>query len=229
MTVVLLKTHIWNEYIENFCIKIFDETFPDIDFFILMVSDTNVVINEKLQPFFIFIHEDEIKNLYSIGFFNIWLSNHWILMWFFQNYKKYDYYWTVEYDVRIKGDSRKIWNYYSNIDFLYPRGNVHNPKADYFNYYEGNKLKFEDKRTGFLQLARYSIKLLNYLNECFLEENGQDELIIFSLVKRGNFTLSNFFLGSLIKGKWCADSNSSKYNKKIYNNIKCLSIFHPIK
>ena len=107
--VVLMKTHIWNESIENFALKIYNETINyNIDFFVLM-HDENDTIYELIQSDFIkkvtlTFKEDDIKKIYPIGFFTMWISNHWILMWFFLKYREiYNFYWSVEYDVRISG------------------------------------------------------------------------------------------------------------------------------
>ncbi len=49
------------------------------------------------------------------------MSNHWILMWFFKKFQNYNYYWSMEYDVRISGNSCILWNYDGEEDFLFPR------------------------------------------------------------------------------------------------------------
>ena len=239
--VVLLKTHVWNDDLEKFATKIYNEaTLSNVDFFILMHDETNslTVQNDILKKVIIKFTEADIKNIYQVGFYSMWLSNHWILMYFYQKYKDiYQYFWSIEYDVRISGDSSQIWKHNSNCDFLYVRGNYLNQNNYYRNHYVGDKLASHQKYYGFLQLARYSNVALAYLNDCYVGgENGQDELITFSLLNRGKFTGSKTYLQSLIKGTWTWESKYVDYNKKIYNKHELnpdpngsVYIFHPVK
>jgi hypothetical protein len=181
--------------------------------------------------------EEEIKSIYTVGFFSMWLSNHWILMWFYRQFKqKYKYFWSTEYDVRISGDSSKIWKHESTNDFLYTLGNYRNINNKYNDHYVGGKLSELEKYHGYLQLARYSNSALEYLNKCFEEgENGQDELIIFSLLNRAKFVGSKKFLQTLIRGTWTWQDSYSASNRKIYEQMenpiyrKHTHIFHPVK
>ena len=241
--VVLLKTHVWNDKIEVFAKKIMKESLgKNMDFFVLMHNDSNIfglVKDSLLKNNILKFTENEIKNIYPTGFYDMWLSNHWILMWFFKNNKKYDYYWCFEYDVRIVGDSSIIWCYSNNDDFLYTRGNYHLETNKYFNHYCGKLIKNENKLQGSLQIARYSKKFLEYLDKCFeTGENGQDELIIYSLLNHGNFTKSSEFLSSLVKGTWTWDTACATKNRMLYERLeKMISdmpkntvyVMHPVK
>ena len=232
-TVVLMKTCTWSLNIEEFAKKIYNDTrMSKIDFFILMHGDSQVN-DDSLKDIIIKFTEEEIKGIYQVGFFSMWLSNHWILMWFYRKFNNYKYYWSFEYDVRISGNSNLIWNYNGSYDLLYPRGNYRNTNNKYKECYIGGKLTPLQKFYGYLQISRYSNRALKYLDKCFEEgENGQDELIIFSLLNRGGFTGSKIFLRSLVKGIWTWESMYSDYNKSLYNkanSVNQLSIFHPVK
>jgi len=240
--VVLMKTHVWTEDLENYALKIYYETKKNnIDYFILMhCRDDKPYDQVKSNIIKKIIHkltDEDIKSLYPVGFYNMWLSNHWLLMWFYKQYgQNYDYVWTTEYDVRISGDSSKIWNCELTYDFMYPLGNYRNPKNKYNSYYVGDKLTEPEKYHGYLQLSRYSNKFLAYLHDCFvLGENGQDELIIFSLANRGKFTKSSKFLQSIIGGMWTWQDVYSCYNRRLYMQLEAtghperLAIFHPVK
>lgn len=242
-TVILFKTHLWNESIEDFAIKIYEDIMfskmdNTYDFFILMHSENNLysfIKSETIKSITKCFTENTIKNLYTSGFYTMWLSNHWILMWFFKNFGNiYDYFWSIEYDVRISGNSFKIWSHNSTHDFLYVMGNHLNFNNKFRNYYVGNKLSAIQKYYGFLQLARYSKAALKYLDSCFeMGENGQDELITFSLLNRGNFLGSKKFLIKLVRGKWTWDHQYAQSNKNLYdqcelNNHHDIFIFHPV-
>ncbi|AYV85678.1 MAG: hypothetical protein Satyrvirus30_3 [Satyrvirus sp.] len=248
--VVLMKTHIWSIDIEKFATKILEETIPHgIDFYILMHAENdnilNMVKNDKIKNIILRFTELEIKKIYKVGFFSMWMSNHWTTMWFFKQFKdKYKYFWTFEYDVRICGNSCLLWKHNSECDLLFTLGNYKNASHKYRFCYIGNKLSESQKYYGFLQIARYSNAALQYLDKCFAEgENGQDELIIFSLLNRGGFSSSKKFLRSILKGIWTWQDTYSEYNRILYENTekklkqissstdpsKYLCIFHPIK
>lgn len=239
--VVLFKTHVWNNEIEVFVEKLLSETkSTNIDFFVLMHAETdiyyNLIKNDAIKKITMKFNEGTIRSVYNnVGFYSMWLSNHWILMWFFKQFNKYDYYWTIEYDVRIVGDSNVIWTDSSDHDFIHPHDYTHNPKFSWINHYIGGKLKMNERFHGYLQLARYSKKFLEYLDSCYQSgENGQDELITFSLAVRGKFTMTNHPLKPLIRGKWTWQNQYSFINKKIYNkllmrNLNRISILHPVK
>lgn len=242
---VIIKTHIWSDHLEKYCIKIYHETKDcNIDLYILMHDENDTLFSkikdDNLKKNTLIVNEKTIKNIYSIGFYSMWLSNHWLMMWFYQKFKdKYDYIWSMEHDVRITGTSSKIWLHSTNEDFLYVTGNCILYENMNRKYYIGGKLSDNQKYQGFLQLSRYSANFLNHMNKCFNEgENGQDELIIFSLARRDNFSYSCKFLSKLVRGVWSwqkkyAHKNWLEYkqleNYNKNNNNKYLAIFHPIK
>ena len=243
-TVVLLKTHVWTDNLENYATKIKNETIAHgIDFYILMHCENDALLkkikNQDLKPYILTFTEADIKKIYSKGFYSMWLSNHWILMWFYKRFgDKYKYFWSMEYDVRISGNSSKLWTYTGAEDFIYPIDYFRDPTWAWRNHYVGNKLADDQKYYGYLQLARYSNKFLEYLDQCFeAGENGQDELIMFSLFKRGKFSGSKKLLNKLIKNSWSVASTDSDKHKKLLEESDSESerdknhirIFHPIK
>jgi flagellar basal body-associated protein FliL len=263
---VLFKTHVWNDNMEEFVKKIKNEimtststlnhTNPSrIDFYILMHSDDltlpKKIKDSDLNKYVLVFKESDIKKIYKQGFFSMWLSNHWILMWFFKQFKdKYQYYWSIEYDVRISGNSSKIWNYSGTEDFIYPFDPFKDPEWTWKNHYVSGSTEIipnepltdDTKWYGYLQLARYSKKFLEYLDKHYnAGENGQDELITFSLFKRGcsefGLTGSKNLLYDLIKNSWSVFNSDSDKHKKILEesdskyqtNPNQLLISHPIK
>lgn len=240
---VILKTHIWNEDLERFAIKIKNESTQNgLDFYLLMQCESeanfNSIRDDELKKHVLKFTEAEIKQMYSRGFYSMWLSNHWIMMWFYQTHNKYKYIWSIEYDVRISGDSSKLWRYRGTEDFLYPIVPFQDPNWAYKNHYVGGVLIDKTKYYGYLQLARYSDTFLNYLHEHFSKgENGQDEMMIFSLFKRGKFSGSHDLLSSAINNTWSVFAHDSEKHKKLleesdseYNSNKNhFRIFHPVK
>lgn len=246
-TVIIYKTHVWNYSIEKFVRKIRSEAEDyGIDLFILLQKDSSQKLeylkDTSLKNNIIMFSEAEIKNVYVEGYFNLWLCNHWILMWFFKKYPNYSYYWSIEYDVRISGDSSKIWAYNGSEDFIYPVQEFQHSDWAWKNHYVGHQFNDNNKWYGYLQLTRYSKRFLIYLDKHFTNnENGQDEMIIFSLFKKGvneiGLTGNFSILNNLIQDSWSVDNTTSKKHKKLFNSSKKeykknddhLLILHPIK
>jgi len=245
--VLLLKTHIWNDELEFFAKKLKNEsTNYLIDFYILMQSDDYSLVDKvrdaQLKKHVLMFTESDIRKMYDTGFYSMWLSNHWILAWFFRKVSTYQYYWSIEYDVRISGDSSKIWNDDSTADFLYPIKPFQDPNWTWKNHYSGILFTDENKWYGYLQLARYSNRFLRYLDQYFvLGENGQDEMMIFSLYKKIQkeigLTGQHKILNKLIDNSWSVDNADSDKHKKLLAESEAryqidkdhLQIFHPIK
>lgn len=242
--VILFKTHIWSDSIEKFVNKIKSEIVnTNIDLYILMHTDDGSLINKvpaKLKSHVLLYSKNDIMKIYDKGFHNMWLSNHWILMWFYKiTGAKYDYYWSIEYDVRITGDGNKLWSYDGTEDFIYPIVPFHDPTWAWKDYYTGSIFNDETKWYGYLQLARYSKSFLKWLDHFYsMGENGQDELITFSLFKLGQqdnnlkLTGDHHLLNNLIQKSWSVDSNDSDKHKIIqqtHEKDNQLVIIHPIK
>jgi hypothetical protein len=94
-----------------------------------------------------------------------------------------------------------------------------------------------EKRVGFLQLARYSRRALEYLDACFRQgENGQDEMITFSLLNRAKMKISQDLLAPLIRGVWTWQDKYVHHNVQVYQHYlkyeKYLErpvILHPVR
>lgn len=244
--VVIFKTHTWNSNIEQFVKKILTETAPsNIDFIIAIHSNDYSLLDKiadvNLKEYIIVFTEKDIKQTYSQGFHSMWASNHWILMWLYHQFgDKYQYYWSVEYDVRIVGDGSAIWNYSGSEDFVYTVKPFTYP--NWKCYYIGGRLTENTRWFGYLQLARYSNKFLAYLDSYYkLGENGQDELITYSIFKRGcaeiGLTGTETLLAPLIKNSWSVSVADSSKHKKILEETQAkidggeshLLILHPVK
>lgn len=238
-SVVIMKAHQWSSQLEDFVVKIQTDCLAQsIDFFIIMHDEDFMLISEIASPEIrncvLQVTRQDIESVYPSGFIDMWLSNHWMLMWFYRRFPQYDYYWSMEHDVRISGDSTEIWSTPSDSDFLYVMGNMRNPNNKWNHLYTSSLEKPLDLSTmyhGYLQLARYSKPSLRYLDDCFEKgENGQDEMIVFSLMRRGGFSMSSQLLHPLIGGTWTSDAVYSSYNREEYEaSMEMLRIFHPVK
>jgi hypothetical protein len=235
-----MKTHVWCQELDEYAVKVKAECGTTCDFFILFHQeegrDKNGIISPELQENVLTFSENEIKAIYQEGYYGIWLSNHWILMWFYQKYPDYKYYWSVEYDVRISGRTDRIWNMESDVDFLYVIGGHpdSDPKRLYRECYTGDLMGKIPKIFGMLQLARYSSAAIQYLDDKYKSnENGQDELVTHTLMKHSGLTTSRYLLQPLIGGIWTWDARYSNHNRRLYYMCDRVTdrnwIFHPIK
>lgn len=232
---ILFKTHIWNDSLNKYLLELKSQI-KSADLYIIFHDEKEEYSNDihtDLREITICVTSSDIKSIYPSGFFDMMISNHWILMYFYQKYGTvYDYIWSMEYDIRISGDSNLIWNNKYEEDFLYTHGFYHNPKNIHYTKYTGSSTKLYQ---GYLQLARYSKKLLKLMDETFQTgENGQDELITYTIIFNNldKITKSNHLLVPLIKGQWSWESKYGHLNYASFlkNNAKnTLGIYHPVK
>lgn len=234
--VILYKTHVWSDSIELDVIKLMHET--SNDFRVILHDETGDLIalikSEKVKSITLCVTEAVIKSIYCEGWVDMFLSNHWILMWFFKQHSYYDYYWSIEYDVKVVGNSNKIWSIESDSDFLYPIGNR---KVRITNKYTKTAKKLDmPLYAGFLQIARYSQKALEYLDSQYVQGvNAQDEIATFTILNKSGFKMDNKPLHRMIKGTWSYDNFYQEENLKQYYILKYHTtkdetyILHPIK
>lgn len=202
------------------------------------------------------VTDDELREVYPSGFVDPWLSNHWSLMAFFRRHRSWfpEFVWTIEHDVRICGDSNVIWQYNGSEDFVASRGPFQSESWPYRDRYVG-PMRDDEKWYGYLQLARYSRRFLEYVDGIFQGgENGQDEMMMFSLVKRreensgadDSFRVNSEFLSSMQARDdrdgmvlWTADNGLGKRVRDAWQKMQraCRSttpthttkLFHPVK
>lgn len=221
---IVLKTHVWNSDIEEFCLKLRNQ---NGDSFHILVHGTLDIPNVFQSHSY---ENEQLMNVYPNGYIDEYYSNHWLNMAFYHDNPNYDYYWFLEYDVRISGDSNKLFTMRSDADFLFTKGMYHYPTGEHFTKAFG--IEEKDRYQGFLQMARYSNKALSYLDSKFNEGiNGQDELAIYSLIRLSNLTY-RADLAQLVQGAWTWDKHFSAYNKASFvrnEELNVLAIYHPIK
>lgn len=249
--VILLKTYLWSPEIEEYALKLLIETNDcGSDFFILLHDEKGEVgkqiSSHELQLRTLPFTSNEIKKIYETDYIDLYFRSHLIHFWFFKRYPRYEYYWILEYDTRIAGNSRIFWNYSGQENFISPTGVFDYPKGSMFYvHYENNKKDIkrladhsENLFWTYVQFIRCSNSLLEYMDKKIIEgENGQDECITGTMVMMGGFNYAN--LDKYIKGKWYGSSTQDiiDYNKHEWLKYKELyiesetdvAIFHPVK
>jgi len=249
-TAICFKTHIWNKGIHNFIKKIYKDCDDsnkkalnnfkgefDLDFYVLIPDYLEKNINQDIIKFTKIYKEEDIKNLYKNGFYSMWISNHFIELWFNKTFgEKYEYIWFIDYDVKILGDTNYFWRSELTEDLLIPRNmTLLKENWKFYDYVHESLLK-EERYMCPKQFYRISKKLLIKLDELFESGiNGHNEIIIGSICKKFNFTYNSNFLNQTIQGIWTENPEYSKYNyenyNKLINNVNSWKpyIFHPIK
>ena len=219
--IVLIKTHVWNDDLEEYLYRVDAECRKvGVSMIILMHGA------ERPLPFkAMFFDEGIIKAMYPSGFIDMQLSNHWSLIWAYRQLPEEDWFWSVEYDVRIRR-SDLLWTIPDTEDFLYVQGGRPAPPSPYMTTLQNIEAPHY---TGYLQLARYSRRLLQYLDDCYAAgQNGQDELATYSLVFQSQFT-SLPAMNQYTGGVWTWQAEYSLHNRKKYAQSRKLAIFHPCK
>lgn len=249
--VILLKTYLWSSELEEYALKLLTEiTDCNSDFFILLHDEKREVrqkiMSNELQIRTLSFTSDDIKKIYETDYFDIYFRSHLIHFWFFKNHSHYDYYWILEYDTRIAGNSRIFWNYLGQENFISPTGVFDYPKdSNFYTHYENNKKNIkrltehsENLFWTYIQFIRCSNNFLEYMDNKLTEgENGQDECITGTMVISGNFNYT--ILDKYIKGTWHGSSPQDlieynrnewlKYKELYKDSEKEVAIFHPVK
>jgi hypothetical protein len=117
--VILLSTHILNEYILEQYRKLSRVADKYIDLFLLIEMDANEGSNllEGIQyyPF----NEEMLNqlNYEPVAETIIPGSNHFAVLLFYRSYPHYKYYWNIEYDVIFNGNWSLLFDHFTAIEF----------------------------------------------------------------------------------------------------------------
>lgn len=175
----------------------------------------------------------DIRSMYPTGFVSMWASNHWLLMWFARQFT-YDYVWSIEYDVRFKGQLQSLWTFAPGIDYVFTDlEDIHDvPK----NHYWTNSITADWRKancifkTATKQIFRVSNKFIRYLEVHFLAgHNAQDELALASHCMQGNF--SSRTLKDFMSPSWTTSASASPKIRILWTSCldTKLQLFHPVK
>jgi hypothetical protein len=236
---ILFKTHKFSKAIRDRYEKVVSESKGLADVFLVVHGD--VRIDGEEQRLFR-VSDEELHRVYDRGFVDPWLSNHWLLMSWWKRVGRaggYQFVWSVEYDVGIVGNSAVLWGEPSGADLIASYGPFRDSAWPYKDRYFCDKAtsaclarRDEDKWYGYVQISRYSARFLDYMDHVFESgENGQDEMMIFSLAKKGQFSIDTEAIACR-QGFWSAQGADAALAKKAYMAMApapSLTLFHPIK
>lgn len=235
---ILFKTHKFSKAIRDRYEKVVSESKGLADVFLVVHGDVRIDDGEERRLFR--VSDGELARVYDRGFVDPWLSNHWLLMAWWKRVGRaggYQFVWSVEYDVGIVGNSAELWGEPSGADLIASYGPFQDSAWPYKDRYFCDTAasaclarRDEDKWYGYVQISRYSARFLDYMDHVFESgENGQDEMMIFSLAKKGQFSIDTEAVACR-QGFWSAQGADAALAKKAYTApARSLTLFHPIK
>lgn len=210
-SVLTFRTTKWDIVISDFVNKLYTECRNVIDFYIIAPNTIFSLIPNDYKQITKFYDEIEIiENL----------TNYW----FYINHGyKYDYIWTIDYNVRILGNSNYFWNCNIDDDLLIVK-NIQNNNS----YLPLSMFRISKK---YLELINNFI--INYNenknNNNDNNDNDTDNHDILQEEKlyghildmnKDNLTYDYQFLNKNIQGLWTQNINYVDYNIDILNKIK---------
>lgn len=169
-------------------------------------------------------------------------STYFSLLYFFNRYKDYDYYWLVEDDVWYNGDWHKFFSRFekNGADLI---GAYINSYSDAPHWEWWNSLKTkrtinnEYKKRVFYPVCRLSFDALKFLDQRLKEgDYGHGEVLVPTLLHLAGFSLYDLTVKDrfvINSSDWCVGNNNNgtyRYRPNIsLEEIKGEYLFHPVK
>ncbi len=153
-----------------------------------------------------------IDDLCSLGY-QAWAetivpgSNHFILLWFYNNYPQYYRYWNIEYDVEFAGDWKYIFNrfYKSDADFIscHIMRFMDDPGWYWWKAIKtvGYYIPLKQRIRSFNPIYRISKRGITFLHEKLSNGfGGHHEVVIPTMLYFGGFRIEDFGgIGEFVK------------------------------
>lgn len=252
--VILFATHILNDYVVNQIKKLYNDTKGIADMYVLLQVDhlsTYAIPPEyAVFPF-------TIENLNSLGY-EPWAetiipgSNHFAVLYFYENHPEYEYYWNIEYDVTFSGNWQLFFKFYNdkNDDFITSHiASIEDmPNWEHWNDIELNE---EDDipaihyLKSFNPIYRISNNALHFISTFLKKGNrGHHELLLPTILNYHGYYLrdlgendkyacenTTFFYTKPIEGRTWYDGSTMRYRPVYYVDEVILAnkLYHPIK
>ena len=222
-TVVLLSTHIYNEFVEAQIIKLRNELYGYADVCLLCQTDNTVYPNIDNIEIYEFTHE-ELNNLGYKSLTNTIVpgSNHFQLLKYYKDHPWYEYYWNIEYDVVFSGNWKDFLTSFDdrNEDFISSHiqtifeGNNWNRWSQMV--LENNEIRLDEYVKSFNPIYRISNRALQFLDQYLLLGNyGHHELLIPTVLLHYKYTLLD--MGG--DGSFSENSRYKFYTNNFNNDV----------
>lgn len=243
MAVVFL-THVWNEGVHlNWKVVQASAFLKGLDA-VLIFHVTGKAEQEQPpateHPYL--VTTKALMALYPSGFVSPAFSNHWFIMHWWKHIgslKRCPHVWQIEYDVGHAGRLEALWDVVKpDIDYATPKP-IHENAAmfEHFLSMFTPAARTAKPYKSYKQVFRLSAKALDYLHLQFMDgKNGQDEMIIATLLKNATspFTFSTF--AGYLHPSWTWDNKKGDQVKEALRKVQDAGItatpvllFHPVK
>jgi len=197
--VILLSSHLFNEFIIAQYNKLQEAINSNIDLFLLIENEDSFVIPDyiKYYPFDV----DTINNLHYEPIEETLIpgSNHFPVLQFYRDFPDYDYYWNIEYDVYFHGDWHIFFDDFKtvNSDFIASHIEYYRQRPFWYWWYTINLKTLSISQTEYIKsfnpIYRISNKALNYLHKVLCDENsGHHEVFIPTVLNNSGFSLLDY-------------------------------------
>jgi len=197
--VILLSSHIFNEFIISQYNKLREVTNNDTDLFLLIEYDDRLVIPDNIK--YCLFDVDTLNNLHYEPIRETILpgSNHFPVLQFYKNHPQYDYYWNIEYDVYFNGEWKILFEAYKNVDSDFISSYVgrffQNPQWGWWSSLQLKTIDIPETQfvKSFNPIYRISNKALNVLDKVLLEGNsGHHEVLIPTVLNYLGYQVNDF-------------------------------------
>lgn len=198
--VILLSSHIFNEFIISQYNKLREATGDNTDLFLLIELENGSLAipdNIKYFPFDV----DTLNNLHyePIEESIIPGSNHFPVFQFYKANPQYDYYWNIEYDVYFNGEWSVFFNTFNFIDSDFVSSHLERfHQTPNWTWWKSLQLKTIDIPQSqyvksFNPIYRISNNAMNTLNKVLLAGNlGHHEVLIPTVLNYLGYKINDF-------------------------------------
>ena len=185
------------------------------DTFLLFHNEDNIVIDIPGDVNCVTFNLDKLNDLGYEAICETLIpgSCHFALLWFYNNYPDYRFYWNIEDDVDFSGDWKILFDEFFNCDSDFLSTHI-NEYRDSPNWFWWNTLKCNDsipleKRIrSFNPIYRISEKALCFLDVFLKDLNmGHHEVLIPTALFHNNFSINDF--GG--DGKYVLENHTNKF------------------
>ena len=198
--VILLSSHLINEYIILGYNKLRKAAENNMDIFLLIEFDDNgFSIPESIQYFPFTIDTLSELNYVPIAETILPGSNHFQVFQFYRANPHYDYYWNIEYDVFFNGDWKILFDRFKDVNSDFISSHLERyPQATGWMWWDSLQLTTIDIPISqyiksFNPIYRISNRAMKYLERILSEGNsGHHEVLIPTVLNHAGYKISDW-------------------------------------
>jgi len=198
--VVLLSSHVFNDYVLSNYKKLQQAVEDDMDLFLLIESGENrFTIPENIRFFPFSIDTLNDLNYKPLAETIVPGSNHFQLFQFYKANPYYDYYWNIEYDVYFNGDWQIFFDSYKSVESDFFSSHLARyAQAPDWMWWDSLQLKTIDIQKeqyikSFNPIYRISNRAMKFLDEFLSDGNvGHHEVLLPTVLNCAGFQIRDW-------------------------------------